>query len=207
MTPLQHGWKAGTRAAGLALLLAAAPATADEPAAGKAKLGIEYELENGARNAWQSRSLTLVPGITLDNPWVHMVEALIEGAHEHDSGERSTERKLALRLRHNFTLGPDTRLVLRALAGHAVQGDEKYFYWYAEPSFRYALGPVELMLGYRHQRAIDAGKDHDLHKLRLGPSFDLSENAEIEFRWARSWNMYTGAHVSDAYIVAGTWRF
>ena len=36
---------------------------------------------------------------------------------------------------------------------------------------------------------------------------DLSENAEIEFRWARSWNMYTGAHVSDAYIVEGTWRF
>ena len=194
-------------AAGLAVLLAQAPALADDPATGKAKLGIEYELENGARNAWQSRSLTLVPGITLDNPWIHMVEALIEGAHEHDSGERSTERKLALRLRHNFTLGPDTRLVLRALAGHAVQGDEKYFYWYAEPSFRYALGPVELMLGYRHQRAIDAGKDHDLHKLRLGPSFDLSENAEIEFRWARSWNMHTGAHVSDAYIVEGTWRF
>ena len=83
----------------------------------------------------------------------------------------------------------------------------QYFYWYAEPSFRYAIGPVELMLGYRHQRAIDAGKDHDLHKLRLGPSFDLSENAEIEFRWARSWNMHTGAHVSDAYIVEGTWRF
>lgn len=208
MTHLHSGWRALAPAvASLALLLCPAPAPADETEPGKAKLGIEYELENGARNAWQSRSLTLVPGITLDNPWIHMVEALIEGAHEHDSGERSTERKLAIRLRHNFTLGPDTRLVLRALAGHAVQGDEKYFYWYAEPSFRYAIGPVELMLGYRHQRALDAGKDHDLHKLRLGPSFELSENTEIEFRWARSWNMHTGAHVSDAYIVEGTWRF
>ena len=134
-----------------------APANQDEP--GKAKLGIEYELENGVRNAWQSRSITLAPGIRLDGPWLHMVEALIEGAHEHEGGERSTERKLALRLRHDFVVGPDTRLVLRALAGHAAQGDEKYFYYYIEPSYRYAIGPLELMLGYRYQRAVDAGKE------------------------------------------------
>lgn len=209
MTPLQHGWKAGTRAAGLALLLAAAPATADEPAAGKAKLGIEYELENGARNAWHSRSVTLVPGLRLDNRWIHMVEVQFEGAHEHenDTGERSIERKLGLRLRHDLALTDQTRVVLRGLVGHAWQGDEKYVYYYLEPSYRHAIGPVELMLGYRYHRAIDAGKDHDVHKLRLGPSFELSENAELEFRWARSWNMHTGAHVSDAYIVEGTWRF
>ena len=194
-------------AAGLAVLLAQAPALADDPETGKAKLGIEYEIETGAHNAWTSRGITLVPGIKLDNPWVHMVELLLEGAHEHEGGERSIERKTGIRIRHNIPLGPDARLVLRALAGHAAQGDEKYTYYYLEPSYRYTLGPVELMLGYRHQRALDAGKGHDVHKLRLGPSFELSENAELEFRWARSWNMHTGAHVSDAVIVEGTWRF
>ena len=81
MTRRQSGWKNWAKAAGLTLLLWPGISPADETEPGKAKLGIEYELENGARNAWQSRSLTLVPGITLDNPWIHMVEALIEGAH------------------------------------------------------------------------------------------------------------------------------
>jgi hypothetical protein len=64
-----------------------------------------------------------------------------------------------------------------------------------------------MMVGYRLTRGIDAGKEFDLQKFRLGPSFELSEHDELEFRWARSWNLHTGQHVSDAYIVEYTRSF
>ena len=46
----------------LALALLPALACADWTE-GRTKLGVEFELEKGAGNAWQSRGLTLVPGI------------------------------------------------------------------------------------------------------------------------------------------------
>lgn len=193
----------------LALSLSPCIACADWFAEGKAKLGIEFELEKGVGNAWQSRGVTLVPGIKLDNQWVSMVELLIEGAHEYDrqAGERSSERKLGVRVRHEFPLTRDAKIVLRGLLGHARQEDEKFLYYYVEPSFKYAFPQFEMMVGYRFVRGIEAGKEHDLHKFRFGPSIDLTEHSEIEFRWARSWNAHTGQHVSDAYIVEYTQRF
>lgn len=197
------------RVACAALALLPGLAGADWSGAGKAKLGIEYELEKGAHNAWQSGGLTLVPGIYLNNRWINMVELLIEGAWEHDkqSGERSTERKVGVRIRRDFPITEDARFVLRGLLGHAWQGEERYAYYYVEPSFRYSVGPVEMMVGYRLVRGIDTHREHDLQKFRLGPSIDLSEHSEIEFRWARSWNLHTGQHVSDAYIVEYTQKF
>jgi hypothetical protein len=197
------------RALGLALALLPGVAGADWPEAGKSKLGIEFELEKGAGNAWQSRGLTLVPGIRLDNRWISMVELLLEAAREHDelSGERSSERKFGVRVRHEFPLTPEAKIVLRGLLGHAWQGDEKFAYYYVEPSFKYAFEHFEMMVGYRLVRGIDAGKEHDQHKFRLGPSFDLSDRSELEFRWARSWSVHTGQHVSDGYIVEYTQTF
>ena len=138
-----------------------------------------------------------------------MVELLLEAAREHDelSGERSSERKFGVRVRHEFPLTPQAKIVLRGLLGHAWQGDEKFAYYYVEPSFKYAFEDFEMMVGYRLVRGIDAGKEHDQHKFRLGPSFDLSDRSELEFRWARSWNLHTGQHVSDAYIVEYTQKF
>lgn len=196
---------------GLCLMLATLPgvAGADWLEPGKAKLGFEYEMEKGPHNAWQSDGVTLVPGIHLNNRWINMVEMLIEGASERDNqtGERETERKIAVRIRKDFPLGEDTKIVLRGSLGHIWQGDERYVYYYVEPSFRYSIGPVEMMVGYRLTHGIDAGKEHDQQKFRLGPSFELSEHDELEFRWARSWNLHTGQHVSDAYIVEYTRSF
>jgi hypothetical protein len=193
----------------LALSLLPAIACADWSDTGKTKLGIEFELEQGAGNAWQSRSLTLVPGINLDNRWISMVELLLEGAREHDeqTGERASERKLGVRVRHEFPLTAAAKIVLRGLLGHAWQGDEKFAYYYVEPSFKYAFKHFEMMVGYRLVHGIDAGKEHDLHKFRLGPSIDLTERSEIEFRWARSWSVHTGQHVSDAYMVEYSRQF
>jgi hypothetical protein len=193
----------------VALSLLPGVAGADGTEDGKAKLGIEYELEKGAHNAWQSGGLTLVPGIRLDNRWINMVELLIEGAREHDNetGERSTERKVGVRIRKDFPITENAKFVLRGLLGHAWQGDEKFAYYYVEPSFKYAFEHFEMMVGYRLVHGIDAGKEHDLHKFRLGPSIDLTDRSEIEFRWARSWSLHTGQHVSDAYIVEYTQKF
>lgn len=200
-----------SRVACLALALSLLPgiACADWFDTGKTKLGFEFELEKGANNASQSRGLTLVPGIKLDNRWINMVELLIEGAREHDelAGERSSERKFGVRVRREFPLTAATKLVLRGLLGHAWQGDEKFAYYYVEPSFRHAFKHFEMMVGYRLVHGIDTGKEHDQHKFRLGPSIDLTERSEIEFRWARSWNVHTGQHVSDAYIVEYTRQF
>lgn len=197
------------RAAGIALALAPGIAGADGGEDGKFKLGIEYEQERGAHNASRNDGMTLVPGIHLNNRWLSMVELLVEGARERDyaTGERSTERKVGVRLRKDFPITEDTKFVLRGLLGHAWQGDEKFAYYYVEPSFRYSDGPVEMMVGYRLVHGIDTGREHDLQKFRLGPSIDLSDHSEIEFRWARSWNLHTGQHVSDAYIVEYTQKF
>lgn len=204
--PLRNGV---SRTICLALSLLPCIAGADWFDEGKTKVGIEYELENGASNAWQSRGVTLVPGIKLDNPWISMVELLVEGARETDrqSGERESERKVGVRIRHESPLTGDARIVLRGLLGHATLGDEKFLYYYVEPSFKYAFKHVEMMVGYRFVHGIDASKEHDLHKFRIGPSFDLTEHSELEFRWARSWNAHTGQHVSDAYIVEYTQKF
>lgn len=190
-------------------MLAPALAPADEAGDDPYKLGVEYELEKGAHNAWQSSGVALLAGIRVAHRWIDMVELEIQNDREHDNetGERSSERKVGLRIRKDFPLGEDSKLVLRSLLGHASLGAERYAYYYVEPSFRYSVGPVELMAGYRLTRGIDAGSEHDLHKLRLGPSIDLGERSEIELRWARSWNMHTGQHVSDAYIAEYTWRF
>lgn len=193
----------------LMLLLAPAGANADGFADSKTKLGIEFELENGAGNREQSRGITLVPGIKLDNRWINMVELLLEGAQDYDRqrGEHSRERKIGVRIRHELPLSADAKVVLRGLLGQSHQDAEDFLYYYLEPSFKYAFRHFEMMLGYRFVHGIDAGKAHDLHKLRIGPSIDLTERSEIEFRWARSWNMHTGQHVSDAYIVEYTQRF
>ena len=195
----------------LSLILAMVPgiASADWFEPGKTKLGIEYEQEKGPHNSWRNDGMTLVPGVYLNNRWINMVEMMIEGASErdHPSGVRETERKIAVRIRKDFPLTEDTKIVLRGSLGHIWQGDERYAYYYVEPSFRYSIGPVEMMVGYRLTHGIDAAKEHDQQKFRLGPSFELSEHDELEFRWARSWNLHTGQHVSDAYIVEYTRHF
>ena len=203
---LQNGF---FRAACVGLSLLPGVAGADWPEAGKTKLGIEFELEKGAGNAWQSQGLTLVPGIKLDNRWISMVELLVEAASERDerTDERSRERKIGVRVRHEFPLTPQAKIVLRGLLGQAWQGDEKFAYYYVEPSFKYAFEHFEMMVGYRVVHGIDAGKEHDQQKFRLGPSIDLTDHSEIEFRWARSWNLHSGQHVSDAYIVEYTQKF
>ncbi|HLO62167.1 MAG TPA: hypothetical protein VK165_04300 [Azonexus sp.] len=196
-------------ALGLALALSSGSAAADWFDEGKARVGVEYELENGAGNAWQSRGVTVVTGRKLDNPWISMVELMLEGAREYDreSGEHARERKVGVRVRHEFPLNDDAKIVLRGLLGHGSQGDENFLYYYVEPSFRYAFRHFEMMVGYRFVHGIDASPEHDLHKFRIGPSIDLTETSEIEFRWARSWNMHSGQHVSDAYIVEFTQKF
>lgn len=205
-----HGWLCHVvGSACLALSCMASVVRADELADRRSKVGVEFELETGASHAWQSRGVTLVPGVRLDHAWINMVEVLIEGAHEHElpGGERSFERKMGVRIRHEMPLGMDVRMVLRGLLGHAHQGDVRFWYAYVEPSVRYAFPRFEMMVGYRYVRAFEVGGDHDLHKFRIGPGIDLGECNELEFRWARSWSARTGQRVSDAYIVEYTRRF
>jgi hypothetical protein len=62
-------------------------------------------------------------------------------------------------------------------------------------------------MGVRVQRALDGTSGHDVNKFRLGPSVDIGEHHELEFRWARLWEARTYIHESDSYIVEYTYKF
>ncbi|MBK6655619.1 hypothetical protein [Zoogloea sp.] len=186
------------------------PARADSPPApdGRFRLGIEYEHEKAADGRERADALTLIPGIKWRSGWLTMTELLIETEQEREAG-RVTDRagKLGIRLRKDFAVNERTRLVLRGLLGRALNGNESYTYAYLEPSLKYAFDDLEMMVGFRAVRAVDGTQGHDFNKFRIGPSFDLGQASEIEFRFVRNWEAATGRHASDAYIVEFVHKF
>ena len=204
-SPLEY-----TRLAAVFIGLIAPSAMADTlPAlAGQFRLGIEYEHEKSADGRERADALTLIPGIKWRSGWLTMTELLIETEQEREAG-RVTDRagKLGVRLRKDFALNERTRLVLRGLLGRALNGNESYTYAYLEPSLKYAFDDLEMMVGFRAVRAVDGTQGHDFNKFRIGPSFDLGQASEIEFRFVRNWEAATGRHASDAYIVEFVHKF
>jgi hypothetical protein len=128
---------------------------------------------------------------------------------EVDSGVTSFSNvyKLAVRVRKNVPLKGDLGMYFRGLIGHANDAGEKYFYGYSDAALRYERGFFGFIMGVRVQRALDGTSGHDVNKFRLGPSFDIGEHHELEFRWARSWEAHTHVHESDSYIVEYTYKF
>ena len=183
------------------LALVAGPVAADWLGEGKPRIGFEIEHERTADKAWHANSLSLTPGLTWQQGWINRAEIQIQTELESESGEHHTEQKLGFRLRHDFHISPDAKVVIRGLVGRAFSAQEDFSYAYVEPALKYGFDDFELTIGYRVVRAIDGSKGHDLNKLRLGPSFDLGRNDEIEFRWVRSWDADTGEHASDAYSI------
>lgn len=178
---------------------------------GRPELGIEYEHEKSSDNQSTGNGITLIPSLSFKTGPIHRIDLLLEGERDKEvsSGVTSFSNlyKVAVRVRKNVPLQGDLGMYFRGLVGHAQSDSEKYFYGYSDAALRYEHGFFGFIMGVRVQRALDGTRGHDLNKFRLGPSFDIGEHHELEFRWARSWDADARAHESDSYIVEYTYKF
>lgn len=178
---------------------------------GRPEFGVEYEHEKMADNQSYGNAITLIPSLSFKNGPIHRIDLMVEGERDKEvSGGITSFSKLykvAVRVRKNVPLQGDLGMYFRGLIGHANSDTEKYFYGYSDAALRYEHGFFGFIMGVRVQRTLDGTKGHDLNKFRLGPSFDIGDNHELEFRWVRSWDAHTYAHESDSYIVEYTYKF
>ena len=178
---------------------------------GKPSLGLEFEHQKMAFGAGHANSLTLVPGLSFEDGFIHKVDVLIEGERENNIEDGVNEKvhvkKLALRLRKNFELDETWALFVRGLVGRELSTVENFNYTYVDTGIHFERGAFGFMAGLRFQRALDGTAGHDMNKFRVGPSYDFDAHHEIEFRFVRAWNVQTRKRDSDALIAEYTYKF
>ena len=200
------------------LLLALLPCLLSQPVwadaelwGGKPSLGLEFEHQKMAFGAGHANSLTLVPGLSFKDSFIHKVDVLIEAERENEIedgvNEKTHVKKLALRLKKNFELDDSWALFVRGLAGREWNTLENFNYSYVDTGIHYEYGAFGFMAGLRFQRTLDGTAGHDMNKFRFGPSYDFDAHHEIEFRFVRAWNVQTRKRDSDALIAEYTYKF
>ena len=178
---------------------------------GKPSLGLEFEHQKMAFGAGHANSLTLVPGLSFKDSFIHKVDVLIEAERENEIedgvNEKTHVKKLALRLKKNFELDDSWELFVRGLVGREWNTLENFNYTYVDTGIHYEHGAFGFMAGLRFQRTLDGTAGHDMNKFRFGPSYDFDAHHEIEFRFVRAWNVQTRKRDSDALIAEYTYKF
>ena len=200
------------------LLLALLPFLLSQPVwadaelwGGKPSLGLEFEHQKMAFGAGHANSLTLVPGLSFKDSFIHKVDVLIEAERENEIedgvNEKTHVKKLALRLKKNFELDDSWALFVRGLVGREWNTLENFNYSYVDTGIHYEYGAFGFMAGLRFQRTLDGTVGHDRNKFRFGPSYELDDHHEVELRLIRAWNVQTRKRDSDALIVEYTYKF
>ena len=178
---------------------------------GKPSLGFEFEHQKMAFGAGHANSLTLVPGLSFKDSFIHKVDVLIEAERENEIedgvNEKTHVKKLALRLKKNFELDDSWALFVRGLVGREWNTLENFNYSYVDTGIHYEYGAFGFMAGWRFQRTLDGTVGHDRNKFRFGPSYELDDHHEVELRLIRAWNVQTRKRDSDALIVEYTYKF
>ena len=178
---------------------------------GKPSLGLEFEHQKMPFGAGHSNALTLVPGLSFKDSFIHKVDVLIEAERENEIedgvNEKTHVKKLALRLKKNFELDDRWALFVRGLVGREWNTLENFNYSYVDTGIHYEVGAFGLMGGLRFQRTLDGTAGHDRNKFRFGPSYEIDEHHEIELRFIRAWNVQTRKLDSDALIAEYTYKF
>ena len=178
---------------------------------GKPSLGLEFEHQKMAFGAGHSNSLTLVPGLSFKDSFIHKVDVLIEAERENEIedgvNEKTHVKKLALRLKKNFELDDSWALFVRGLVGREWNTLENFNYSYVDTGIHYEYGAFGFMAGLRFQRTLDGTVGHDRNKFRFGPSYELDDHHEVELRLIRAWNVQTRKRDSDALIAEYTYKF
>jgi hypothetical protein len=176
---------------------------------GHPELGIEFEQEKTPDKLGVTNSITYIPSLNFPNGPINRIDVLIMDEREKalPSGPTDHITKLAVRVRKNIRFGGDWGMYVRALVGRASESGDAYIYGYTDAAMRYEHDFFGFIAGVRVQRALDGTAGHDLNKFRLGPSFDIGEHHELEFRWVRAWDAHTHARESDATILEYTYKF
>jgi len=178
---------------------------------GKPSLGLEFEHQKMALGAGHSNALTLVPGLSFKDGFIHKVDVLIEAERENEIedgvNEKTHVKKLALRLKKNFELNDSWALFVRGLVGREWNTLENFNYSYVDTGIHYEYGAFGFMAGLRFQRTLDGTAGHDRNKFRFGPSYEIDAHHEIELRFIRAWNVQTRTRDSDALIAEYTYKF
>ena len=198
-------------AATLALLLSPHARADAQLWGGKPSLGLEYEHQKMAFGAGHANSLTLVPGLSFKDSFIHKVDVLIEAERENEIEDgvnvKTHVKKLALHLKKNFELDDSWALFVRGLVGREWSTLENFNYSYVDTGIHYENGAFGLMAGLRFQRTLDGTAGHDRNKFRFGPSYEIDAHHEIELRFVRAWNVQTSKLDSDALIAEYTYKF
>jgi len=178
---------------------------------GKPSLGLEFEHQKMPFGAGHSNALTLVPGLSFKDSYIHKVDVLIEAERENEIedglSEKTHVKKLALRLKKNFELDDNWALFVRGLVGREWNTLENFNYSYVDTGIHYENGAFGFMAGLRFQRTLDGTAGHDRNKFRFGPSYEIDAHHEIELRFIRAWNVQTRKRDSDALIAEYTYKF
>ncbi len=164
-----------------------------------------------AFGAGHANSLTLVPGLSFKDSFIHKVDVLIEAERENEIedgvNEKTHVQKLALRLKKNFELDDSWAIFVRGLVGREWNTLENFNYSYVDTGIHYEYGAFGFMAGLRFQRTLDGTVGHDRNKFRFGPSYEIDAHHEIELRFVRAWNVQTRKRDSDALIAEYTYKF
>ncbi len=178
---------------------------------GKPRIAIEAEHEEAPDHSSHANAITVIPGVKWEDGFVNLAEILFEVEREKEKDEgkwhSQTVRKVGIRLQKDFQLTDSLKTTTRVLLGRSLNDSQDYTYAYLEPALKYDFKRFEFTVGYRITRSVDSSEGHDSNKIRLGPSFDISKQDEVEFRWARGWDAHTGKHINDTYIVEYVHKF
>lgn len=176
---------------------------------GLPEFGIELEQEKTPDKLGVTNSITYIPSLSFPDGPVNRIDLLIMDERDKAIPSGPTEHitKLAVRVRKNIRFGGDWGMYVRALVGRASEPGDAYIYGYTDAAMRYEHDFFGLIAGVRVQRALDGTAGHDRNKFRIGPSFDIGEHHELEFRWVRAWDAHTHARESDATILEYTYKF
>ena len=193
---------------------------ADTLFGGRPRIGFEYEYEKNAVGDGNNAGVSLYPGIAWKDGWITRAELMLEGnqdkAWSNGSEGNTTQTKVGIRLRKDFTLGNGFGGYVRGLVGRAMSNEDNYNYAYWEPALKYDFNKTwGMTASYRLIRSIDGSTGHDKNKFRIGPNWNINDHHGIEFRYVKTYaaegpsflDFKNGQHKSDAYIVEYAYKF
>jgi hypothetical protein len=175
---------------------------------GRPEFGVELEQERVAATKATANSITLTPSLVFANRGVDRIDLLITGEREHASdGSTANATNIGIRVKKAMELHDEWGFYVRAFVGYSFKPDEHQAYGYSDAAITYERGVLGFMAGVRVQRNLDGGDNHNVNKIRLGPSIELGQHHELEFRWERAWSARHNTLESDSANVEYTYKF
>lgn len=178
---------------------------------GRVETGVLLERQTSADQSQRSDSVTLAPALSYQQAAVSKIEMLLTTQRDTDSSSGSDTysrfNAIGIRVRKDVELVDHWGMYFRGLVGHTLGDTDRFWYGYTDAALTYRLGPADLMLGLRVQRALDGVSGQDFNKLLLGPVFRIGAKHSIEINWIRSWQATSNTLDSNSAMVEYIYKF